>query len=594
MGAMQEGDFMVFNILLYVSLTIFVLGLIYKIYTWFSRKIGILAIDITTSERVAAALKGILKVVFSARILTLIKVFILDVIFQRKILKENFLRWLMHMLIYGGFMLLLLMHALDKIITVHLFSDYYSTLNPFFFLRNLFGAMVIVGLFIALYRRFILKVPRLKTNSMDKYAIIIVGIIMVSGFLLEGLKITSYSEFQAMVEEYSDADGEAELRALESFWVQEFSVVSPNVKGPFDNQVIAEGLEIHEMSCASCHSSPRSAFAGYALARILGPVALALDKAGGVDFLWYIHFLACFVGLAYLPFSKMFHVIATPVSLLANSVMEEGEADPANIATRQAMEMDACTHCGTCSLYCSAMMAYEAVGNEYVLPSEKMTFLKSMAAGKDLTAKELKAIQEGVYLCTNCERCMVVCPSGINLRELWINVREDLIQRGTPEPMILSPLSLVRGLNRENLAGHDYPKPLELAREAVAGKFQSLMDPDRPLSFDRMESGDWVQGLADNTFLYCFGCQNCTTVCPVVGSYDNPQEVVGLLPHQIMCCLGLGLTEMASGSNMIWDCLTCYQCQEHCPQNVEVTDILYDLKNTAILGFKSDNSGKNS
>ena len=65
MGAMQEGDFMAFNILLYVSLTIFVLGLIYKIYTWFSRKIGILAIDITTSERVTAALKGILKVVFS-------------------------------------------------------------------------------------------------------------------------------------------------------------------------------------------------------------------------------------------------------------------------------------------------------------------------------------------------------------------------------------------------------------------------------------------------------------------------------------------------------------------------------------------------
>ena len=585
---------MVFNIFLYVSLTIFVLGLIYKIYTWFSRKIGMLAIDITTSERSTAALKGILKVVFSTRILTLIKVFILDVIFQRKILKENFLRWLMHMLIYGGFMLLLLMHALDTIITLQVFSDYYSTLNPFLFLRNFFGAMVIVGLFIALYRRRILKVPRLKTNSMDSYAIIILAIIMVSGFLLEGLKITSYSEFQSMVEEYSDTDEDAELRALESFWVQEFSIVSPNVKGPFEKQVIAEGLEIHEMSCGSCHSSPRSAFAGYALARVLGPAALALDKAGGVGFLWYIHIVACFFGLAYLPFSKMFHVIATPVSLLANSVMGEGKSGPANVATRQAIEMDACTHCGTCSLYCSAMMAYEAVGNEYVLPSEKMAFLKDMAAGKDLSRKELKAIQEGVYLCTNCERCMVVCPSGINLRELWINVREDLIQKGTPEPLILSPLSLVRGLNRDKLAVHDYPKPLEIARQAVAGEFVSLMDPDRPLSFDRIQSRDLVQGLTDNTFLYCFGCQNCTTVCPVVGSYDNPQEALGLLPHQTMCCLGLGLTEMASGSNMIWECLTCYQCQEHCPQNVEVTDILYDLKNAAISRFKSNNSGRNS
>ncbi|MEA2040459.1 MAG: 4Fe-4S dicluster domain-containing protein [Thermodesulfobacteriota bacterium] len=573
---------MVFDVFLYVSLTIFVIGLIYKIYTWFSRKIGISAIDITTSERVVAAFKGVLKVVFSVKILTLIKIFILDVVFQRKILKENFLRWLMHMLIYGGFMLLLLMHALDKIITIHVFSDYYSTLNPFFFLRDFFGAMVVVGICIALCRRFILKVPRLKTNSMDNYAIIILAIIMVSGFLLEGLKITSYSEFQNMVEEYSDTDDEAELRALESFWVQEFAVVSPNVTAPFDKEAIAEGLELHEMSCASCHSSPRSAFVGYAIVRILDPVALALDRVGSVDFLWYIHILACFVGLAYLPFSKMFHVIATPVSLLANSVMEEERADPANIATRQAIEMDACTHCGTCSLYCSAMMASEAVGNEYVLPSEKMILLKSMAAGKDLTAKELKAIQEGVYLCTNCERCMVVCPAGINLRELWINVREDLIQRGTPEPLTLSPLSLVRGLNREDLTAYDYPKPLDLAREAVAGDFDSLMDPERPLSFDKMERGDEGLGLIDNTFSYCFGCQNCTTVCPVVGSYDNPQEVLGLLPNQIMCCLGLGLTEMASGSRMIWDCLTCYQCQEHCPQNVEVTDLLYELKNMAV------------
>jgi len=39
---------------------------------------------------------------------------------------------------------------------------------------------------------------------------------------------------------------------------------------------------------------------------------------------------------------------------------------------------------------------------------------------------------------------------------------------------------------------------------------------------------------------------------------------------------------MASGPDMLWDCVTCYQCQEHCPQKVKVTDILYELKNMAI------------
>ena len=71
---------MVFLTLLYLSLAIFVLGLIYKISTWFSRKIGIAAKGFTTSKRVSAAVKGIAGVIFSAKILTLLKVFILDVV----------------------------------------------------------------------------------------------------------------------------------------------------------------------------------------------------------------------------------------------------------------------------------------------------------------------------------------------------------------------------------------------------------------------------------------------------------------------------------------------------------------------------------
>ena len=70
----------------------------------------------------------------------------------------------------------------------------------------------------------------------------------------------------------------------------------------------------------------------------------------------------------------------------------------------------------------------------------------------------------------------------------------------------------------------------------------------------------------------------------MVAACDNPEETLGLLPHQIMCSLGLGMTDMACGAKMIWDCVTCYQCQEHCPQLVEVTDILYQLKNIAIKG----------
>jgi len=238
--------------------------------------------------------------------------------------------------------------------------------------------------------------------------------------------------------------------------------------------------------------------------------------------------------------------------------------------------------CGTCSLRCSAAAAFDALGNEYILPAEKMTFLKKLADAKALGPKELQAIQEGVYLCTNCDRCTVVCPAGINLKDLWFNVREDLVQRGYPEPLVLSPFSFYRGLNQENIATDIYGRPLKGAGLAVAGRFEQVMNPSTPIALKDIDVVE-LNGLpGSSTFSYCFGCQNCTTVCPVVVSFENPKETLGLLPHQIMNCLGLGLVEMATGPKMLWDCVTCYQCQEHCPQNVAVTDILFQLKNLAV------------
>jgi heterodisulfide reductase subunit C len=517
--------------------------------------------------------------------LLLIKAFILDVVFQRRALKEDFLRWIMHMLLYGGFMLLLLMHALENFISAKLFSDYHSTVNPYMFLRDLFGFMVLVGIGIAIFRRLIIKVPRLKTSGMDVYAILIVVVIIFSGISLEGVKITSHTSFKYMVEDYAGLypdDDPEEFEALESYWVKNFDVVSPNVQEPFDEDVLEEGMDSHESYCAECHSRPGWAFTGYAVAKTIKPFALALDDVNAANILWYIHFLACFIGLAYLPFSKMFHIISTPVSLLVNSVMEKETANPANIVTRQVMELDACTHCGTCSLRCSASTSFDVLGNEYILPSEKMTFLKALARGKHLSDDKLHAIQEGVYLCTNCDRCTVVCPSGINLKELWFNVREDLLQREMPELLTLSPFSFYRGLNRSNIAADAYRKPIEAANRSVACNFEQLMDKTTPISLSdkKRDASDQLPGA--DTFVHCFGCQTCTTVCPVVMNYENPQEVVGLLPHQIMNCLGLGLTKMAAGPKMLWDCLTCYQCQEHCPQNVKVTEVLYGLKNLSI------------
>lgn len=564
------------TLLLYACLAVFVIGTAYRIYQWCSVAVGAQAF--TTRQRFWAALKGVWGVFFSQKHFVLLRSLVLDVILGGRQFQVNFARWFMHTLILWGFVLLLIFHALGSIINPYLVGDYNSTLNPFWFLRDLFGFMVFVGVGIAIIRRLFFQIPRLKTSPMDIYAIGIVFVIITSGLALESTKITSHTVFMDMVENWAgmDVDDEEEdISALEALWVKDFGLVSPNVSAPFDQDMISMGKDANEANCLSCHSPAQWAFFGYAGAKIISPIAGSLDKINAAGILWYIHLISCFLGLAYLPFSKMFHIFATPVSLMANAVMDENSMSE-NIATKQAIELDACVHCCTCSLTCSAMMAEKTSGNSLVLPSEKIVFLRKLAAGKDLDERELAAISHGVYMCTNCDRCTVVCPSGINLRELWFLARESLIQEKGPQPLILTPLSYYRAFNRKKLASNTYQTPVAAAKKCVAGNFEELMDKSGTVDLSKAEPGS-----INPDFAYCFGCQTCTTACPVVGEFENPQARLGLLPHQIMCSLGLGLTQMASGASMIWDCLTCYQCQEQCPQNVPVTDILFELKNAA-------------
>lgn len=582
---------MFFLVSFYIALALFVAGTLYKISTWFRFRVGPEIEGVTGFARALAAVKGIIKTLASRRCFTLIRVFLLDGVLQRRILRESFTRWLMHICIFTGFMLLLLMHALGSIVTSSLFPQYLATLNPYWFLRDLFGALVIIGIVIAIYRRFIKNPPYFNTDFQDYYAIIIIAVILLSGILLNGIKITSYTSYQDMTYSYMGMATDEELDALEAYWVKNFGVVAPHPVEDVNEKNLAMGKQLHDMSCASCHSPPQSAPLSYGTAKMVSPIATLLDRLPTTTILWYIHYLACLIGLAYLPFSKMFHILTGPASLMVNAVMDE-ESDPANIATRQALELDACTHCGICTQNCSMRTTFETIPNPDIFPSEKIGAIKSFSSGKPLDDKQTRDLREGVFLCTNCRRCTVVCPVGINLQEMWFNVREKLIARDSYDFFALSPFSFYRSLMRGQLAGDEASRPAEQAMGAIGEMFPFKKDPEQPVSLtpsDEEGRGE-VPGKElssdTQTFSYCFGCETCTTVCPVAANYDNAEKALGLLPHQIMHCLALGMRDSTLGAGMLWNCLTCYQCQEQCPQGVKITDIFYELKNLAILKVK--------
>ena len=563
-----------FTLLLTVAVSVCLIGIVLRLYVWFAQGIHPPPATFTLPQRLTAAGKALGGALFGPRLITILKSIFLDLLFQQRVFNKNTLRWLAHGLIFTGFLLLFFLHALDSLITEKLFSGYVSTLNPYLFLRNLFGLMVLAGVAIAVYRRITLRPQRLKTYAGDWAALIFVGGIILSGMLLEGAKISSYSTFQRMVEDYGDVASDQEQQALEAFWVKENGLVIAHRKVEMTTALVEKGREISGRSCIECHAPNTSAFVSYGLARITGPLAAAAGDAGAVNFLWYLHILFCLSFLAWLPFSKMFHIIAAPVSLIVTRIMGKENGEPANVLTRQMIGLSACTHCGACSLECSSNMFFESFHNDFILPSEKVQFLKHIAAGKELDPATLKKLQQGLYICTSCDRCTNICPSGINLKELFVSSRYALLDRGIPETSMLSHFSFPLALAQSYVG--DHRKALQVVEQLFRKSFTALADMVRPLTLEKGGT------FSNPSYRSCYSCQRCTNICPVVRSYDNPGEALGMLPHQIIFSLGIGKVDLAMGAQMIWSCSTCYLCQEHCPNQVELCDIFYRLKNAAI------------
>jgi len=486
----------------------------------------------------------------------LARAFFIDILLQGHLLRKGSLwRWLMHFTLFAGFSGLLFFHALENFVSRPLFAGYEPTLDPWQFLRNAFGAMVACGLCIALCRRIFVRDMRRTSRIEDFFTLGVICCLIASGFGLDAAKIVSPAAFERMTADYLPAPDAADLAALRAYWAAAHGMAFPvqmSPPGPASPEALEKGRDIAEMSCIPCHSPLRSAFVSAPLSRLFAPAG-----AGLVDGLWWLHVLGCLFALAWLPFGKLFHILSTPAGILLRGLDpgRDAAAPPAAAPLNRAVGLDACTNCGICSRHCSVLPSFLALGTPEILPSEKLLSMRRLA-GKSgrLTPAALAAFSEGGFVCTECMRCTVVCPSRINLQDLWLVSKREAARLGYPELAV-----------RLRALGPDVWE--RLARTGRRAKRTLAASPS----------------LLDNpeTFAHCVQCSVCTGVCPIFRLPDIPASEVDVSPHQLMNLVRMGLADTALSANFLWNCTTCYKCQEHCPQGVRVADVLYELRNLA-------------
>jgi len=83
--------------------------------------------------------------------------------------------------------------------------------------------------------------------------------------------------------------------------------------------------------------------------------------------------------------------------------------------------------------------------------------------------------------------------------------------------------------------------------------------------------------------VHCLQCGSCGGSCPNGADMQHT-------PRTLFALINANKRDEVLTSNTMWCCVSCYFCTSRCPQNIPITDIMYQLKRLSI----ADNMAKGS
>lgn len=239
-----------------ICVAVFLIGTLFNALLWMRGK-GLVG---TPEARLLRMLGLSIGVMLTRRFWGTLRRFVKEALYLSRLKERSATRWLMHLLILGGFAAMFL---LDLVVTFSLdFLRYGPMIDESgwakLWLRDfgfdLTGAMILIGLMIAVVRRFIVRPKIVRTELPDAASILFLLAIVLGGFLVEAVGIAGSIPGHQINQQYS--------------------------------------------------------FLGYAL-------SMAMPSSWGAyyDQVWLVHGVMSALFIAYIPFSKLFHMFATPLAI---------------------------------------------------------------------------------------------------------------------------------------------------------------------------------------------------------------------------------------------------------------------------------------
>ncbi len=321
---------------------------------------------------------------------------------QRKVL-EGGSGGVMHGAVFYGFLMLFaytfLIFVQSDILPIFgggifIKGDFYLALE---FLGDTLGLLFIIGLAIAVYRRYVQRLDKLRTGWDDRVVLGMLIWIGVSGFVIEALRFV----------------------AVPSQW----AIFSP----------VGDALS----------------------ALIGGTLSLSVAQAQVVyQGFWWAHMFSVMALIAATPYTKLIHVftsasnivlapekprgqLSTPFSLAAMLKTGEVEAPP-NARTAdyfpplRLLALDACTNCGRCVEVCPANAAGRDLSPRDVI--QDLGKQSKAAPKEDVFARGVIRESE-LWACTTCSACVEACPVFINQVDYIVDFRRTLVAENRLDPM---------------------------------------------------------------------------------------------------------------------------------------------------------------